>query len=107
LRTPRPGEVRVSFELEDRDGFRQRLLAVAVEAAHRNAATIAAAAGVRLGPIAGIEYGWSEVRAASPLVYESRAMRGVAAPTSFEPERSRARRRSRSPGRSGRHGGDT
>lgn len=82
-----PGaEVRVSFELADRDDFRQELLATAVGAARRNAATIAAAAGVRLGPIAGIEYGWSEVHVASPLVYESRAMRGAAAPTSFEPE---------------------
>jgi uncharacterized protein len=82
-----PGaEVRVSFELADGDGFRQRLLAAAVEAARRNAATIAGAAGVALGPIAGIEYGWTEVRAASPLVYESRAVRGAATPTSFEPE---------------------
>lgn len=82
-----PGaEVRVSFELADPDAFRQRLLAAAVEAARQNAATIAAAAGVALGPIVGIEYGWAEIHVASPLVYESRAMRGAATPTSFEPE---------------------
>ncbi len=78
--------VQVSFEIGDPDGFRQRLLAAAVEAARRNAATIAEASGVRLGPIAGIEYGWTEIRVASALMYESRAMRGAAAPTSFEPE---------------------
>ncbi len=82
-----PGaEIRISFEIGNADGFRQRLLAAAVEAARRNAETIAAASGVRLGPIAGIEYGRSEVRAASPLMLESRAVRGAAAPTSFEPE---------------------
>ena len=37
-------------------------------------------------PIVGIEYGWAEIHVASPLVYESRAMRGAATPTSFEPE---------------------
>ena len=82
-----PGvELRVSFELADSDAFRQRLLAAAVGAARRNAATIAGAAGVSLGPIAGIEYGWTELHVASPLVYESRAMRGAMTPTSFEPE---------------------
>jgi uncharacterized protein len=78
--------VQISFELGDPDGFRQRLLAAAVEAARRNAATIAAASGVRLGPIVGIEYGWTEIHVASPLMYEARALRGAAAPTSFEPE---------------------
>ncbi len=82
-----PGaEVRVSFELADPDAFRQHLLAAAVGAARQNAATIAGAAGVALGPIAGIEYGWTEVHVASPLVYEAKAMRGAATPTSFEPE---------------------
>ncbi len=86
-RTRRPGAaVQISFEIGDPDGFRQRLLAAAVEAARRNAATIAEASGVRLGPIAGIEYGWTEIHVASALMYESRAMRGAAAPTSFEPE---------------------
>ena len=78
--------VQISFEIADPAGFRQRLLTAAVEAARRNAATIAAASGVWLGPIAGIEYGWTEVRMASALVYEARAMRGAPAPTSFEPE---------------------
>lgn len=82
-----PGaEVRVSFELADPDGFRQRLLGAAVAAARLNAATIADAAGVRLGPIAGIEYGWTEVRPVSALAFEARAVRGAPAPTTFEPE---------------------
>jgi uncharacterized protein len=82
-----PGaEIQISFELSDPDGFRQRLLAAAVEAARRNAATIAEASGVGLGPIAGIEYGWSDVHVASPLMYEARAARGAPVPTSFEPE---------------------
>lgn len=82
-----PGaSVQISFELGDPDGFRQRLLAAAVEAARRNAATIADASGVQLGPIAGIEYGWTDIHVASPLVYEARASRGAPVPTSFEPE---------------------
>jgi len=82
-----PGaQVQVTFELADPDAFRQRLLAAAVAAALQNAATIAGAAGVRLGPIAGIEYGWTDVRPISPLAFEARAVRGAAAPTSFEPE---------------------
>lgn len=82
-----PGaEVGISFELSDPDDFRQRLLAAAVAAARRNAATITEASGVRLGRIVGIEYGWTDVRPASPLLLEARAVRGAGAPTSFEPE---------------------
>jgi uncharacterized protein YggE len=82
-----PGaEVRISFELLDPDDFRQRLLAEAVGAARRNAATIAEASGVRLGRIVGIEYGWTDIRPASPFLLEARAVRGAAAPSSFEPE---------------------
>lgn len=82
-----PGaSVQISFELSDPDAFRQRLLAAAVEAARRNAATIAEASGVRLGAIAGIEYGWTEVRTASPFLLEARAAHGAPVPTSFEPE---------------------
>jgi len=80
-----PGaEVRVSFEIRDRDGFRQRLLAEAVGAALRNAETIARAGGVRLGAIVSIEYGPSEVRFASPVTFHAES-RLAAAPTSFEP----------------------
>jgi uncharacterized protein YggE len=81
-----PGvELRVSFEIVDRRGFRQRLLAAAVEDARRNAETIAEAAGVRLGSIASIEYGPTEVRFASPFVYDAVARLGAPASTSFEP----------------------
>ncbi len=83
-----PGvEVRISFEVGDRRGFRQRLLAAAVEAAHENAATIARAAGVRLGPVLGIEYGWTEVRYSSSLNMDTMDLSELAAPViSFEPE---------------------
>ncbi|KAF5047343.1 hypothetical protein DSECCO2_461410 [anaerobic digester metagenome] len=83
-----PGvEVRVSFEVGDRRGFRQRLLAAAVEAAHENAATIARAAGVRLGPVLGIEYGWTEVRYSSSLNVDTMELSRLAAPViSFEPD---------------------
>ena len=80
-------EVRVSFEVGDRRGFRQRLLAAAVEAAHENAATIARAAGVRLGPVLGIEYGWTEVRYSSSLNVDTMELSRLAAPViSFEPD---------------------
>ncbi len=87
-----PGvEVQVSFELGDRQGFRQRLLAAAVGAARQNAATIAEAAGLRLGAVVGIEYGWTELRFASPLQVEAAALMSRAAPaTSFEPEEVRS-----------------
>ena len=83
-----PGaEVRVSFEVGDRQGFRQRLLAAAVEAALENAATIARAAGMQLGPVLGIEYGWTEVRYRSSLNVDTMELSRLAAPVlSFEPE---------------------
>ena len=87
-----PGvEVRVSFEVGDRRGFRQLLLAAAVEAAAENAATIARTSGVRLGPVLEIEYGWTEIRYSSPLNVDTMELSRLAAPViSFEPEEVRA-----------------
>jgi len=88
-----PGvEVRVSFEIRDRQGFRQRLLAAAVASARQNATTIAAAADLRLGAVVGIEYGWTEVRYESTLRLEAPTLSKMAEPaTSFEPEEVRGR----------------
>jgi len=90
IATAAPGaSIQVSFEIADRDAFRQRLLAAAVEAARRNAETIAGAAGVRLGPIAMIDYGWSEIRFRSGLDYslnELSLSQNVADMTKFEPK---------------------
>ncbi|HOT93757.1 MAG TPA: SIMPL domain-containing protein [Methanoregulaceae archaeon] len=79
-------EVRLSFEVRDRRGFRQRLLAAAVEAARENAETIARESGVRLGPVLEIEYGWTEVRYSSPFDYRTVSFSPSEAPVpSFEP----------------------
>jgi uncharacterized protein YggE len=62
--------ISISFGVSDNESARKRLLRNAVAAARVNAETIADAAGISLGPIASIEYGWSEVRFSDEPDYE-------------------------------------
>lgn len=52
----------ISFGINDTEVVRKQLLRNSVTAAKINAETIADAAGITLGPIVTIEYGWSEAR---------------------------------------------
>ncbi len=54
--------IRINFEVTDSESLKQRVLSAAVENAKCRAETIATAAGVTLGGIEKIEYGYSEVR---------------------------------------------
>lgn len=60
----KPG-VNIAFEVDDGEGLKQKVLASAVENATLRAHTIATAAGVKLGNILNIEYGYAEVRISS------------------------------------------
>lgn len=55
-------EIRLTFSVKDKDGLRKRVLAEAVRTAKENAEALAAAAGMTLGKLQQIDYGWAEVR---------------------------------------------
>ena len=55
-------EIRLEFSVKDRDALRKNALTQAVKAAKDNAETLASAAGVTLGKLVQMDYGWSEVR---------------------------------------------
>ena len=60
----------LSFGVKDGQALRQRMLAEAVADTRRNAQTLAEAAGVQLGEIRSIDYGWTEVRFHTDAMYE-------------------------------------
>lgn len=55
-------EISLAFSVRDKDELRKRVLAQAVQTAKENAETLASAAGVKLGKLMQIDYGWAEVR---------------------------------------------
>ena len=55
-------EVSISFSVKDTDALHKKVLARAVQDAKENARTLAEAAGLTLGEIVQMDYGWSEVR---------------------------------------------
>ena len=55
-------QIALSFTVNDKDAVRKLVLEDAVRKAMTNAETLAAAAGVRLGALVQMEYGWLEVR---------------------------------------------
>lgn len=55
-------DIGVRFEVSDREGLREKVLADATRAARRNAEAIASAAGCRLGKVQRVDYDWSEIR---------------------------------------------
>lgn len=55
-------EIALTFSVKDKDALRKRVLTQAVQAAKENAQTLATAAGVNLGKLIQMDYGWAEVR---------------------------------------------
>lgn len=55
-------EVSLNFSVKDQDSLRRKVLAHAVQDAKLNAEALASAAGVTLGGLRQIDYGWTEVR---------------------------------------------
>ena len=84
-------EIKLAFSVRDKDALRKKVLTQAVETAKVNAETLAVAAGVKLGKLVHMDYGWAEVqiygRDAS-LVCEAAAMPDFDA--DIEPEDVRA-----------------
>ncbi len=55
-------EINLSFSVKDKPALRKKALAQAVQEARENAEILTAAAGVKLGKLLQIDYGWAEVR---------------------------------------------
>ncbi len=55
-------EINIAFTVKDKETLRMRVLADAVRVAKSNASALAEAAGVKLGELQQIDYGWAEVR---------------------------------------------
>jgi uncharacterized protein len=64
-------EMRISFGILDKEGLRLEMLDKAVQVAKSNAEVLARSAGVKLGQIQNIEYGWSEIRFGESVAYDS------------------------------------
>lgn len=54
-------EINLYFSVRDKEPLRKRVLTQAVQKAKENAETLASAAGVTLGKLIQIDYGWTEV----------------------------------------------
>ena len=54
-------KIKISFSVKDKETLRKRVLAEAVRVAKTNASALAEAAGVTLGKIHQIDYGWAEI----------------------------------------------
>jgi uncharacterized protein YggE len=76
-------EFAVGFEVKDRAGLREAVLADATKAARRNADAIVSSAGCRLGKVLSIEYHWSEIRFGS---FEHHLSRGIMAEACGAPD---------------------
>ena len=74
-------EIKLCFSVKDKNALHQRVLAQAVQTAKDNAQALAAAAGVALGNLQQIDYGWVEVR-----VYEQSAIMACAGPQAISSE---------------------
>jgi hypothetical protein len=64
-------EMRISFDIHDKESLHLEMLDKAVQVAKSNAVVLAKAAGVKLGKIQNIEYGFSEIRFRESVVYDS------------------------------------
>ena len=54
--------INITFSVKDRDALRKRVLAEAVRVAQTNAQVLADTAGIKIGRLLQMDYGWSEVR---------------------------------------------
>jgi uncharacterized protein YggE len=55
-------EMRISFEIKDKEGLHKELMEKSILLAKQNAEILTKTAGVKLGSILNIEYGWGEIR---------------------------------------------
>lgn len=55
-------QINLTFSVNDKDALRRMVLIHAVQIARENAETLAEAAGVKLGKLMQMDYGWTEVR---------------------------------------------
>jgi len=55
-------QINLTFSVKDKESLRQRVLEEAVRTAKSHAGILASAAGIRLGKLQQIDYGWAEVR---------------------------------------------
>ncbi|MGE5581863.1 MAG: SIMPL domain-containing protein [Bacillota bacterium] len=78
-------EMRISFGVKDEEKLRRTALAKSVAVARRNAEVLAEAAGVSLGEIIDIEYGWTEVRLRSSFQLNADMVCEAASGPDFEP----------------------
>lgn len=79
--------VNISFDISDKESLHRRALRAAVENAHESARVLADAAGVALGEITRIDYGFVEVRVRSRLTaYEIAEPSAPVPPPDIEPE---------------------
>jgi hypothetical protein len=74
-------EIKLAFSVKDKDGLRKRVLMEAVRTAKGNAETLASAAGMSLGKLQQIDYGWAEVR-----IYDREASMVCQQPVAQMPE---------------------
>lgn len=79
--------IMLTFVVSDAEGLRQEVIANAVENAKRRAEIIASAAGIKLGPIQHIHYGYSEIRVTSePNELREAFSRNSAASPDIDPD---------------------
>jgi uncharacterized protein YggE len=79
--------ISISFGVSDSEPARKQLLRNSVAVAKSNAETIAEAAGVTLGAIVSIDYGWSEVRFYDDTEYAPKCCEGAQpSPPFIEPD---------------------
>jgi uncharacterized protein len=55
-------EIRLTFTVRDKEAVKKAALVEAVKTAQKNAQILAEAAGLRLGQIQQVDYGWAEIR---------------------------------------------
>ena len=77
-------EMRISFDVKDKESLHQEILEKAVLEARNNAGILVKSAGVRLGSIINIEYGWTEIRFQESLSYSANMV--CASMADIEPE---------------------
>jgi uncharacterized protein len=64
-------ELRISYDMKDKVSLHREILEKAVLEALNNAEILVKSAGVKLGSIVNIEYGWTEIRFQESLSYSA------------------------------------
>lgn len=69
-------EISIAFSVKDKESLKKETLQEAVRVAKTNARTLADAAGLKLGKLQQLDYGWTEVR-----IYEQESVMAYEAPS--------------------------